>query len=142
MPFEDEDKKRFKIDASNRRQAELAKEKLSDFKSTWKLKEEQKSSVFPWILGFIVVIVILKVFLKSGNDKAIIANGEIVNPISKIEPIQLIKPLTNVLSTEFPSESATCPLTLIADNKNYYVKLCDTLNTEPLLNFLLTQEIH
>jgi hypothetical protein len=36
MPFEDEDKKRFKIDASNRRQAELAKEKLSDFKSTWK----------------------------------------------------------------------------------------------------------
>jgi hypothetical protein len=32
------------------------------------------------------------------------------------------------LSTEFSSELATCPLTLIADNKNYYVKLCDTLN--------------
>jgi hypothetical protein len=138
MAFENEEIKRFKTDASNRRQGEAAKENLVEFKKTWKLEEKSNFSFMPWIIVVVIFVVVFKI-LHHKDDKNIsqplIQNNvplETTNePLAEVlllEAVQVVKPITSVLSTTYDTTTSTCPLTLIADNKNYYVKLCDTLN--------------
>lgn len=67
------------------------------------------------------------------KDKILSANGiELQKPssimVEPLKPIALVRPETSILAIGYDSDSATCPLTFIADNKNYYVKLCDARN--------------
>lgn len=105
--------------------------KLQEFKQTWNLKE--KSTIKPfsfifWIVAIIIILAISKEIHKhSINDKASPISEQSSNIIkpaiaSEILPI----PSTSVLSTGYNLDSAICPLTFIADNQNYYVKLCDS----------------
>jgi hypothetical protein len=138
MAFENEEIKRFKTDASNRRQSEVAKENLAEFKKTWKLEEKSNFSFIPWIIVVVIFVLFFKIF-QHKDDKNVsqhpIQNNVPVEstnePLAEVEPleaIQVVKPITSILSTTYDTTTSTCPLTLIADNKNYYVKLCDTLN--------------
>lgn len=217
MAIDNEEMKRFKTDMHNRRQTEIAKENLVQFKKTWKINTPEDNEInntpfFLWvILVFLAIFIVYKIFahndldaaseayanqdyikalellekactdgngeacssagvmydegqgIKEDNMKAIefysqacklknkdgcfnlelMAHGkqsnkkatdgiELQKPssvmVEPLKPIALVKPATSILATAYNSDSTTCPLTLIADNKNYYVKLCDVLN--------------
>jgi hypothetical protein len=101
--------------------------KIQEFKKIWKLEEKstQKSfSFIPWIAAIIIILAISKVLHKhSANaiSRPTEQSSTILKPTNAF-PL----PKTSVLTTEYNLESATCPLTFIADNQNYYVKLCDS----------------
>jgi len=129
MAIDNDEMKRFKSDMHNRRQTELAKENLAEFKKTWKLDDQEKKSFnfVPWLLAIVVIFIIAKVMHKNSiNDKSspnTEQSSNIIAPASASEILPI--PSTSVLATGYNPDSSTCPLTLIADNQNYYVKLCD-----------------
>lgn len=135
MAIDNDEMKRFKSDMHNRRQTELAKENLAEFKKTWKLDDQEKKSFnfVPWLLAIVVIFIISKVIHKnSSNEQSLQASSPIEQSSNIIEPIvtpaTLPTPLTSVLSTNYDESKSSCPFTMIADNSNYYVKLCDAAN--------------
>lgn len=127
--------------------------KLQEFKQIWKLNgsgESKLPSILLWVLGVLIIIVIFQYVQKSNkNDVALnpiqtveksteeIEPINTVEPIKEFEPIKAIEPLkpmqlpmTSILATSYDTELATCPFTIIADNKNYYVKLCNVENND------------
>ncbi len=81
-------------------------------------------SFFPWIVALLVILAI---------SKAIHKNIDIEQPLVKIEsnisPKILPLPPTSILFSSYDIISSKSPFTLQADNKNYYIKLCDSIHT-------------
>lgn len=114
-------------------QSASARRKLKKFKRTWKLEEEKKPknflALFFWGFGLLSILVISKEVQKHHSSTALSSTvPTAISSSSSFDSIQeLAPPPTSVLSTAYIPESANCPFTLIADNKNYYIKLCDML---------------
>ncbi|MDD2356709.1 MAG: hypothetical protein PHX13_02210 [Thiovulaceae bacterium] len=94
------------------------------------LKPHKKFSFLPWITALVVILVIANIISKSSADNtntnsstAPVATSNTPTPIK----VNIRIPLTSILSTFYDSSSANCPLTLIANDKNYYIKLIDTM---------------
>lgn len=108
--------------------------KLKEFKQIWKLEDSKNRnllSIIPWIAGLLIIVAIFQYIEKNDTkiNQATTNDETIEKSIFKpLEPKEL--PVTSILTTSFDSESATNPFTMIADNKNYYVKLCDTNNND------------
>lgn len=106
--------------------------KLKEFKQTWKINQNKNLIwVIPWVLGLLMILAISKEIHKHNlKDTNIIAPASTTEE-SIFEPLQAIQsPATSIISSSYTSESATCPFTMIADNKNYYIKLCDTMRED------------
>jgi hypothetical protein len=118
-------------DIHNFNQASDARRKLKEFKQTWKLEKPNNKSLawfIPWIVGLLIILAVAKEFHKHNRTNPItpVSAQNIEQPIFKPSKALAI-PLTSILSTTYDQASATCPFNLIADNKNYYVKVCDTM---------------
>lgn len=114
-------------DIRNFNQAADARRKLKEFKQVWRAGEQIGSKqnsypIVPWLLALTVILFIANLYNKTHHTKNI---PDTVVPT--VTNITLPLPPTSVLSTSYDPASATCPFTLIADNKNYYIKICDTL---------------
>lgn len=101
--------------------------KLREFKQIWKLEKPKSKSLvwfIPWVVALLIIIAIAKEFYKHNS----------VNPIRPVSAQNIEQPSkalpilpTSSLSTGYDQAAATCPLSIIADNKNYYIKLCAML---------------
>lgn len=103
------------------------------------LKKKKFSFSFaPWIIAIVAILIVSKIINKpySADNVSNSALSTATSITPQIQPVstlpiatsgRLQTPLTSTLSASYDSASATCPLTLIANNKNYYVKLCDTM---------------
>ncbi|MFZ2968692.1 MAG: hypothetical protein WA080_06515 [Sulfuricurvum sp.] len=88
-------------------------------------------SLFHWgvVILFLVIIIMLsgEVFKANSNQWSMesmeVAFPDTDTPISSTV---LPTPETSVLSTNYDTTSATCPLTVKAGAKDYYLKVCDT----------------
>lgn len=105
---------------------EQQKIKLKEFKQIWQMGEKIKPkspsyAIFPWLIALILILFIPNVYNKIQPAQNV---PESIFPIvtHNILPI----PPTSVLSTFYNADSATCPFSITADQKNYYIKLCDT----------------
>lgn len=95
----------------------------------------KSASLFYWgvVILFLVIIIMLsgEIFQANTNQWSMesteVAFPDTDTPIaSRILPT----PKTSVLSTTYDATSATCPLTVKAGAKNYYLKVCDMKNGE------------
>lgn len=119
-------------DVHNFNQSADARRKLQEFKQTWKLdkpKEKGFISFLPWFLALLIILAVSKEVNKhiSTNTTTDATSSQNVEQPIFQDSKALAIPLTSILSTTYDQEFATCPFTLIADNKNYYVKVCDTM---------------
>lgn len=105
--------------------------KLKEFKQIWKLEKPKSKSLvwfIPWVVGLLIILAIAKEFHKHNTTNPItpVSAQNIEQPIFKPFKALPILP-TSILSASYDQASTTCPLSIIADNKNYYIKLCDML---------------
>ncbi|MFA6628696.1 MAG: hypothetical protein AB7U44_02500 [Sulfuricurvum sp.] len=105
--------------------------KLKEFKQIWKLEKPKSKSLvwfIPWVVGLLIILAIAKEFHKHNTTNPItpVSAQNIEQPIFKPSKALPILP-TSILSASYDQASTTCPLSIIADNKNYYIKLCDML---------------
>ena len=116
-----------KIEFESRQQ-----EKLKEFKRIWKLDKKKPKNFFSFIPWIAALLLILAVSKEIGKDREAQASSS-VPPSSDVTadhppvPVDFPLPVTSVLSASYDLESAKCPFTMIADKKNYYIKLCDTM---------------
>lgn len=125
--FNESSKHRRKETAFDKQQ----KIKLEEFKRIWKLEKPKSKSLvwfIPWVVGLLIILAIAKEFHKHNRINPItpVSAQNIEQPIFTPSKALSIPP-TSILSTSYDQASATCPFTLIADNKNYYIKVCDTM---------------
>jgi hypothetical protein len=67
--------------------------------------------------------------ISTSNSYAAEDDISVINPNDPIEVVESIPlPLTSVLSTAYDPNLANCPFKILADQKNYYVKLTDVMN--------------
>lgn len=124
-------------DKKNINQSSSIRKKVRDTQNVLKARKTQNQNTFsfmPWILVIIIILVISKVIYKhSSNEQTspIEQSLDIIKPIVPSET--LLIPPTSVLSTAYDTTTATCPFTMIADNSNYYVKLCDATNENKVI---------
>lgn len=131
----DSDIRRKKIETNAREYNEAARTRRKIIEVENSLKKKKSSFSFvPWIMAIIAILIVSKI-INNPYSADNISSGTLpatanITPQSAL-PIaidgRLQTPLTSTLSASYDSASATCPLTLIANNKNYYVKLCDTM---------------
>ncbi len=90
----------------------------------------------PWMLGLLIILVISKVIHKNSTDES--SNNAklpaIATPIAPPATVEILPsapvpmPMTSVLFSSYDPSTATCPLTIMRTQENYYVKLCDVNN--------------
>lgn len=119
-------------DKQNFNQSSSMRKKVRDAQNVLKVRKKQNQTTFsfiPWILAIMVILVISKVIYKHSTKEQ---TSPIEQSLNINEPIVASKtlptPPTSVLSTAYDTTTSTCPFTMIADNSNYYVKLCDVTN--------------
>lgn len=79
-------------------------------------KNKKSFSFLPWIIAIVIIIVVF--------DK--IENSNLNSTAQTVLNTEMHLPLTSIMSITFDNLNANCPLTLTANDKNYYIKLCDT----------------
>jgi len=106
-------------------------QKLKEFKKVWKVEDDtiKSFSFIPWIVALLVILAISKEIHKhSISNKASPTTEQSINIFEPAAASELLPPpSTSVLSTVYNTTTATCPFTIIADNKNYYIKLSDKM---------------
>lgn len=101
-------------------------------------------SYIPWILALLIILVIFKALNKhSSNDELVTKKSQLIEHEAStiIEPIPEIKslpvPETSVLLAVYDEQTSKCPLTIIADNTDYYVKLFSTSENQTIASFFI-----
>lgn len=126
-------------DAREFNQSASARRKLKQFKQTWKLDKEEKPkyflSLFFWGLALLMILAISKTYQKHRSSTDSLSKDTTTLSNNSFDSSkELTPPITSVLSATYSSESANCPFTIIADNKNnYYVQLCDVMRGDKVI---------
>ncbi|MGD9715993.1 MAG: hypothetical protein AB7U26_02825 [Sulfuricurvum sp.] len=140
-------KRNLQDDIRDFNQSASARRKLKEFKQTWKIQEksQKRFSFFPWILVILVILIISKAIRNNhtveANDAiAPVANGVIEKSDAASKSVPTVPmPLTSVLSKTYNDEMARCPLKIIANNENYYIKICDALREDKTVAILFVR---
>lgn len=111
-----------KNDIKKYNEAARAKRKIKPEKS----QSPSSFSFIPWIITLVIIVFVAKIINKpySSSDTSSVTKQTKSATPTIITPVT---PPTSTLFTSYNNASATCPLTLIVNNRNYYVKLCDTM---------------
>jgi hypothetical protein len=91
-------------------------------------------SFFPWIVALLLILAVSKAIYKNFDIEQPIKKSDTIVP-SEILPV----PPTSILFAGYNMSSSTSPLTLQADNKNYYVKLCDSANANKTIGIFFVR---
>lgn len=110
---------------------EIAKTKRKIKAIEKSFKPQKKFSFLPWIMAIVVILIIANIINKSNtlNNKTNSFSSVTSDLTTSNRPIKqnLEMPSTAMLLISYSSSSANCPLRLIANDKNYYIKLSDTM---------------
>ena len=92
-------------------------------------------SLFGWgvLIIFLAMIIMLSdQAFKANSNQWSMESMEVAFPDTDtpISSTVLPTPETSVLSADYDPETATCPLTIKAGHKDYYLKVCDMKNGE------------
>jgi hypothetical protein len=117
-------------------QASKERQRREGFRANTEPENKSSFRFLPWILALLIILAISKAIHKNStnepsNNTQLPAVSTSIAPPPTVEilpPAPVPMPMTSVLFSSYDPSKATCPLTIMRTEENYYVKLCDVNN--------------